>query len=545
MKIKNSYLLFIVSLSLGTCQSKIKTVVDTRANIVLIVADDLGFSDLGCFGSEIATPNIDDLAHQGQIFNNYYTAATCSPTRAMLLSGCDNHVAGLGDMSERVQRLRTKINQPGYEGHLNDKVVSVATLIQDAGYNTYMAGKWHLGTERQHSPFSNGFDNSYALLDAYAGHFYPDEEYRSFWENKDYIRYPEGRFSTDLYTDKMIGFLKEDRKNPAPFFLYAAYTAPHWPLQAPQEYIDKYKGVYSEGYENLRKRRYDGLIKKGIISEEHQLSELPESKGSLYQVLDEPLIVWDKLSRDEQIIEAHKMEIYAAMIENLDHNIGRLINYLKAIDEYENTYFIFMSDNGAAASSANQTPEPNNPYPYMGSPNSFVAYGPEWAHASSTPYRLYKGYSTEGGIHSPLIIKTPSQKEESAVNPAFCTVKDLAPTFLEIAQQDYPNSYDGKKLKPLEGASMLPLLKKNTSIIHDDDYVMAWELFGRYAVRKGPWKITQVEAPFGKSKFELFNLNEDPSEINDVSISHPEIYLQMIKHWEDYVAANGVILTNY
>jgi len=524
-----------------SCKSEQTPLVQNAPNIVLIVADDLGFSDLGCFGSEIATPNIDALARQGQIFSNFYTAATCSPTRAMLLSGTDNHIAGLGDMAERVQSMPELLGQPGYEGYLNDRVVSIAQLLKDQNYHTYIAGKWHLGRTPDQSPKAKGFERSYTLLDAYTNHYYPYPDNR-FWEDDGYTQYPEGQYSTNLYTDKLISFIDEDRGDNQPFFLFAAYTSPHWPLQAPAEYIEKYKGVYDIGYDSLRLFRFQRLKENGMIPENANLPESPKLKGNLYSISGDPLAPWVSLDKDQQRIEARKMEIYAGMVDNLDHNIGRLVSHLKQMGEFENTFFVFFSDNGAAVLDSNMTPEGMDMYEAMGTANSFVGYGPPWAHASSAAFRLYKGYSTEGGIHTPLIIKMPNQQNGKGITPAFTTVMDMAPTFLELAEGTYPDSYDGRTLEPHKGESILPLLRGEQDHVHTNEYSVGWELFGRCALRKGNWKITKVEAPFGKGKFELFNLKEDPTEVNDLALENPEKYQEMLSGWEHYMKESGVIL---
>lgn len=508
---------------------------------MLIVADDLGFSDLGCFGSEIATPNIDALARQGQIFTNFYTAAVCSPTRAMLLSGTDNHMAGLGNMAEQIHQIPQQNGKAGYEGHLNDKVISVAQLIKDQGYHTYMAGKWHLGWTADQSPKAKGFERSFALLDGSANHYYPHSS-RTYWEDDHFGAYPKGLYSTDFYTDKLIQFINKDRGDDQPFFLYAAYTSPHWPLQAPAEYIEKYKGKYAIGYDSLRILRLAGLKQKGIINRNAQIPELPSLKGDLFKISDRPLIPWDGLEEDQKKVEGRMMEIYAGMVDNLDYNIGRLVQHLKEIGAYDNTLFVFFSDNGAAVTESNYTPEGADPLQYMGTYNSYVAYGPQWAHASSAAFRLYKGYSSEGGIHTPMIIKMPFQVLQKDHSSAFTTVMDMAPTFLEMAGATYPNTYDGHTLTPQLGKSMLPMLNTKQDYVHEDDYVMGWELFGRSAVRKGKWKITYVEPPFGDGEFELYNLEEDLSESIDLSEAYPEKYQEMRTHWQDYVEKNGVIL---
>jgi len=275
-----------------------------------------------------------------------------------------------------------------------------------------------------------------------------------------------------------------------------------------------------------------------------RLPVLPAVKGNLYNISNRPLRPWKSLDKSEQRIEARKMEIYAGMIDNLDYNIGRLIKCLKEIGEYDNTFFVFLSDNGPDVFELNETPDKLDPYPYMGTPNSFVAYGPQWAHASSAVNRLYKGYSSEGGIHCPLIIKMPFQQEGNGIVTAFTTIMDLAPTFLELADGTYPLVYQGRHLTPYKGASLLPLLNKEKNYVHAENYVMGWELFGRCAVRKGKWKITKIEPPFGKGVFELFDMEKDPTESHDLSNQYPDKYLEMLDHWNAYVKENGVILVN-
>jgi arylsulfatase A-like enzyme len=540
--LKNQYIILLCFYCcLYSCKGQESPAIRSTPNIVLIVADDMGFSDLGCFGSEILTPNIDGLASDGRIFSSFYTAATCSPTRAMLLSGTDNHIAGLGNMAERSINIPEQRGKPGYEGYLNNRVVSVAQLLQDAGYHTYMAGKWHLGLTADQSPASKGFERSFALLDAYSNHFNPYKE-NSFWEDDGFATYPEGKYSTNLYTDKLIGYLNEGRKDDKPFFLYAAYTSPHWPLQAPKEDINKYQGKYDVGYDTLRVRRFNGLKKSGIINSDVVLPKLPELKGKLYTITDEKLKRWNSLNENQRRLQARKMEIYAAMVDNLDQNVGRLIEHLKKIGEYDNTLFVFFSDNGPDPMDELSTPDEQNPFPYMGTANSFVAYGQSWAHASSAVNRLYKGYSAEGGIHTPMIIKLPKEQGKKQIVNAFTTVMDLAPTFLEIAQVKYPTTYKGRALAPYKGTSLLPFLENKKNNVHDDNYVMGWELFGRAAIRKGKWKISLIEPPFGKNDFEMFDLEADPTESHDLSKEFPDKYREMLSLWNTYVKENGVIM---
>lgn len=541
MKNRN-FLIIIICCFLFSFQKHEK---EKRPNVVLIVADDLGYSDLGCFGSEIATPNIDALANHGQIFTNFYTAATCSPSRAMLLTGTDHHIAGLGNMAEQIPYFPEQEGKPGYEGYLNEKVVCIAQLMKDAGYHTYISGKWHLGLTAEQSPSAKGFERSFSLLDAAANHFVPDRRQNLFWEDGHFAKYPDGHFSTDVYTDKAIGFIKQNESDDKPFFLYAAYTSPHWPLQSPSSFINKYHGFYDIGYDSLRNLRFKALKDKNIVASNVKLPPLPAVKGSLYNISDKPLLRWKALSETEQKIEARKMEIYAGMIDNLDYNVGRLINYLKDIGEYENTLFVFFSDNGPDVFELNETPDKSNPYPFMGTANSFIAYGSQWAHACSAVNSFYKGYSAEGGIHSPMIIKMPFQQTDQGINSAFTTVMDIAPTLLDLAIGSYPTSYNGKLLTPYKGVSMLSLLNKKAAYVHDTSYVMGWELFGRCAIRKGKWKITKIEPPFGKGVFQLFDIEKDPTESNDLSLQYMNKYKELVNDWELYVKENGVILAKH
>lgn len=542
MKIYISISVLIISII--SCKVDFPLIDKNSPNIVLIVADDLGYTDLGCFGSEIGTPHLDSLASHGQVFTQFYTAATCSPTRAMLLSGVDNHIAGLGDMAEHVYDNPQLEGQPGYEGYLNENVLSFPKLLKDKGYHTYISGKWHLGLTPEQTPNRHGFEKSFSLLDAYSNHFVPDAEYNYFWEDDNYVRYPDGQYSTNLYTDKAIGFIGENRRDERPFFLLASYTAPHWPLQAPAEYIAKYEGNYDMGYDSLRILRMEGLKLKGIVDSNAALPLLPKVKGNLYEISDDPLVPWIALDEEQRKIESRKMEIYAGMVSNLDDNIGRLIAYLKDIGEYDNTLFVFISDNGAAILEANDFPPEVDIYENMGSYNSFVAYGPQWAHASSAVNKHYKGYISEGGIHSPMIVKMPYQSQGKGYLKDFVTVKDIAPTFLELAGCTYPTTYKRRQISPLQGESFLKFLQNQKGEIHPEDYVMGWELFGRGAVRKGSWKLTKIEPPFGNGGFELYNLSVDPSESNDLSEIFPDKYQEMITHWEEYVSSNGVIITN-
>ncbi|HTE31114.1 MAG TPA: arylsulfatase, partial [Chryseolinea sp.] len=419
-----------------------------KPNILLIVADDLGYTDLGCYGGEIKTPNIDLLAKRGLQFTNFHTAPLCAPTRSMILSGNDNHVAGMGSMFPVTGTPRE--GKAGYEGHLTDRIVTVAQLLKDGGYQTFMTGKWHLGDEDPYIPYAKGFEKSFALLNGAANHFnnnqiFVNEPPQYRLDNHSAL-FPEGSFSTDVYTEKMITYIKNAEKD-KPFFAYLAYTAPHWPLQVPEDYIDKYKGKYDFGYDSLRVIRFNQQKTMGILPSN---ATLPPRASSIKP--------WTNLSTEEKKIESRKMELYAAMVDNLDVHVGQLIQYLKESNQLDNTIIVFMSDNGAAAEDFYNLPKGfgpflrehyNNSYENMGKASSFVSYGPQWAQAGAAPFKLFKYYSTEGGIVAPLIISGKNVEKKSGFQKTFINVMDLAPSFLEIAGIKYPGLYHDNKMAPM------------------------------------------------------------------------------------------------
>ena len=374
-----------------------------RPNIIIILVDDLGYSDLGCYGSEIKTPSIDKLAQGGVIFSDFYVSSLCAPTRAMLLTGVDNHQNGLGTMPPG--HTENQYLQPGYEGSLNSQVVALPEIMRDSGYHTYMAGKWHLGHHKENYPASRGFEKSFAFLGGGSGHFSnafalgPGEEPVTFYvRNKEIVeKLPDDFYSTENFTDEMIHYILE-QEDDSPFFAYLAYTAPHDPLQVPDEYLDKYKGVYSKGYEELKKDRLAQMKKNGLVGE-----NIPYNPGTGKSPQ------WEDLDDNEKKTQARKMEIFAAMIENLDYHIGRVIDTLKKTGKYENTVFIFMSDNGANPKEAAFYPGSSidylaenydNSFDNLGKSNSFISQGGAWAEVSNTPFTYFKTTTGEGGIHA-------------------------------------------------------------------------------------------------------------------------------------------------
>lgn len=558
-----------------------------RPNILVIMADDLGYSDIGAFGGEISTPNIDALAGNGRILTNFHTAAVCSPTRASLMSGVDHHLAGIGNMGE-VVGLNIMMDKPfaapwgksnsydfdnipeGYRGHLSDRVVSMAELFRDGGYNTYMVGKWHLGYEvvapehkgkpwyrvrKESLPSSRGFDNSFALINGGGSHFAPStpptpmdmtvyEENGRIFPAK---MLPKDFYSTTSYTDKLISYIDANRDNGKPFFAYAAYTAPHWPLQAPAEDIERQKGRYDEGYEVIRDRRIARMKELGLIPQDLTPSPLvtPSDKDKL----------WEQLSADERAEQARMMEVYAAMVANLDNHIGRLVEHLKDIGEYDNTMIMFMSDNGAEGAPVYAPPIPgtsmDNSLANIGHPGSGVAYGTRWAEVSAAPFRLFKGFTgAEGGTSSPLIVQLPDQKGALPTSNARMHVMDVLPTLLELAKIEQPGTeYKGRQIHPIEGVSWLNALQKSEAFdtVRSDDDVLADELMGASYVLKGSWKLSQqpdfVLRPVMRQTvpFKLFNITADRGETRDLASEHPDVVAELQAEYKAYVERAKVV----
>jgi arylsulfatase A-like enzyme len=501
-------------------------------NILLIVADDMGYADLGAFGSDIRTPNIDALAASGTIFTQFHTAPLCAPTRSMLLTGNNNFVAGMGQQG-------TSLDVPGLEGHLSDRVVPLPALLAEAGYHTYTAGKWHLGVEPEHGPAAAGFERSFSLLDGAGSHF----SSTGFFEGGSIysadgveVEFPDGAYSTELYTDRLIDFIDEGKGDGRPFFAFAAYTSPHWPLQVPEDYMDLYAGQYDQGYDQLRIERFEALKAAGIVPES---SSLPPR--------NEAITPWSALSEAEHRVESRKMELYASMLENLDHHVGRLVDHLKESGLFENTLIVFMSDNGAAGNdfyarggySEYLQEHYDNSYENMGRPGSWVSYGPPWAEAGSAPFSRYKGYTREGGITSALIVTGPGVSRLGEINRSYLTVMDLAPTFLDVGGAYYPE--DGS-VWPLLGTSMRPFLAGASEAVHDSSYVTTFLHGNRAYVRVGKWKLVNLDGPFNEADFELFKLEVDPGETTNLAALETDLYASMLDLWRSERKRLGIVL---
>lgn len=526
----NSCLVLLILIGSASCSVKGKeNKLDQRPNIILLVADDLGYADLGCYGGDIETPNIDMLAASGLRFSSYHTAPLCAPTRAMLLSGNDNHIAGMG-------RQGITTAEFGYEGKLTDRIATIPQILSKSGYHTYMAGKWHLGETPEANPHQKGFEHSFAMLDGAANHYndqglFEGNPISPYTEDGIPTTWQDGDFSTDLYTDKLIEYINRHKEDKKPFFAFAAYTAPHWPLQVDEKYWKKYEGRYDDGYDKLKQKRLQSLKKAGLIPEN---TVLPQNLESIKY--------WDSLSEKEKIKESRKMELYAGMIDNLDFNIGRLIQHLKKMGVYENTLIVFMSDNGAAGNDFYNDDEfgPfirkhfNDDYENMGQPNSFISYGAPWAEAGSSPFRYFKGFTTEGGMNSAMIISGPNVERKNEIHHGLTTVMDIAPTFYEAANTEYPKIFENNNLYPLKGSSIIPLARGESKEVHPSDYVFGLEHNNKAMIRKGKWKITNVKRPFSIENFELFDLSIDLGEQNDLKELEPNKYKELLMEWSKF-----------
>jgi arylsulfatase len=522
-----------------------------RPNIVIILGDDLGFADMGSFGGEIRTPNLDGLAKEGVRFTNFYTHASCSPTRSMLLSGVDTHLNGLGNMDEWTAPNQRGV--PGYEGYLNDRVVTLPQLLKDAGYHTYMVGKWHLGKAPGQIPAARGFERDFSLLDG-AGSYWDMTNFTAaspltvFTEDGRYLtRLPDDYYATKTYTDKLISFIDAHRGDGKPFFAYVAHQAPHDPYHLPKDWRSRHVGEYDQGWDAVRQARLKRQVELGIMPEGTQLAER-------MWFLPDPVL----LAPAPRAVLGKKMELYAGMVENLDFHVGRLIDHLKEIGEYENTIFIVFGDNGAegndlfkmiagapgtrdflfAASKWSNT-HPNA----WGDPGSYVAYGPMWAQVSMTPFSQYKGWLAEGGIRNALVVSGPAVKRpKGSINGGLMHVADIMPTLLEIAGASYPKTVQGRELPALFGKSWGPVLAGAAESPRTAEDVLAWELFGNRALRRGDWKLRWEYRSFGKGSWELFNVVADPAERRDLAAENPEKLAEMIALWDDYVRTNHVVL---
>ncbi|KAI0020417.1 putative arylsulfatase [Xylariomycetidae sp. FL0641] len=542
-----------------------------KPNFLIIVADDLGFSDTSPYGGEIHTPNLMKLANEGLRMTNFHTAASCSPTRAMLLSGTDSHIAGLGAMAENMAPYKDLFEgRPGYEGYLNERVAALPEILQDNGYFTLLSGKWHLGLTKERSPHARGFERVFTWLPG-AGNHYAHEpqlaglpekpkkfvrpDQTNLWmKDGDFIKQtdvPKDFYSSTSYTDYFLDFLEErtEEQKEKPFMGFVAYTAPHWPLQVPARYREKYRGWYDKGPVALRDQRVESLIKNGIIPADveppplHRLNTTP----------------WAELPPDDQVFSCRTMETFAGMVDCLDENVGRIYQYLEDTGELDNTFIVFMSDNGAEGQLLEAVPilagmtfdqllskYYDNSLENVGNYNSYVWYGPQWAGAATAPGRGAKAHTTEGGIHCPCIVRYPPMlKETNAINETLTTVMDVLPTILELSGIPHPGTkFRGRDVALPRGHSWAGLMQRpndtNLQLYDPDNEIIGWEQIGIAAVRKGNWKAIWMPPPEGLGRWELYDLGRDLGEIHDLSDKEPEKMKEMILHYETYFQETGM-----
>lgn len=503
-----------------------------RPNIVLILADDVGFTDLGAYGGEARTPHIDALAERGAQFSRYYSSPLCSPSRAMLLTGLDNHRTGHATIVEVLPP--EMIGQPGYSMRLEPGVTTIASRLRQGGYRTYVTGKWHLGHGDGDLPNSHGFERSY-VLDASGADNWEQRPYMPYYRTADWFedgaraRLPRDFYSSQFIVDRMIDYLDADAARDEPFFAYLAFQAVHIPVQAPREYIERYNGVYDAGWEALRNQRWRRAQELGLIP-----------AGAPIDAPHPSYRAWDSLSATDQALFARSMQVHAGMLESMDHHIGRFIAYLQSKGQLENTIFVVTSDNGPEPSDPIADPDFRrwmrlNGYTRniedLGERRSWVFIGPEFANATAAG-SLYKFTSAEGGLRVPLIVAGPGVAQQRVNARTFVT--DIAPTLLERAGITAPAA-------EIDGVSIGALLAGQSAIGRDPDAPVGMEVSGHSALYRGDYKLVRTPAPLGDGAWRLYNVSLDPGETENLAAAMPELAAAMLADYEAYAARVGVL----
>jgi|GEM_PF-136156 len=523
--------LFTSYVSLSGAETE-KPLPAAKPNIVLILADDLGYSDIGCFGSEIPTPNIDALAAGGLRFTQFYNSARCSPTRAALLTGLHPHQAGVGRLSNESKRPASAEKPPGYLGYLNDRAVTIPEVLRPAGYHTYMAGKWHLGSsQRDYWPLQRGFERFYGLVTGGDSYFRP----RGLFLDNESVPAPTdpNYYSTDAFTDFAIKTVVE-QKDPAPFFLYLAFTAPHWPLQARPEDIAKFVGKYRDGWDKARAARHEKQLALGILSPDWSQSER-----------DEHARAWEALTEEQKTDLDYRMAVYAAQVHRMDWNIGRLVDTLRERGQLDNTLLVFLSDNGACAEP--YTDLGGQPQKRINDPaaTNNVSYGTGWANLSNTPFRKFKSFLHEGGISTPLVMHWPKglRTAPGAMDSTPGYLTDIMSTFVDVSRATYPTTVAGRKITPTAGVSLVPRFAAAPAA-RVAPRAFFWEQYGYKAVRLGDLKA--VFSPkdsydrSGRGEWELYDLSSDRTELHDLAASRTDDLKKLVARWDAWAARSQV-----
>ncbi len=506
-------------------------------NIVLIMADDLGYTDLGAYGSEVNTPNIDALAARGTLLTSYHTSPLCSPSRAMLMTGVESHRAGLGNLPETTP-LRFR-GEPAYLGRLNERVQTIATRLKSAGYRTYMTGKWHLGKDPRSLPNARGFDRSFALEASGADNWeqkpylpiYPEAPW---FEDGEPTTLPDDFYSSRFLVDKLIEYIDSGQDAEQPFFAYLAFQAVHIPVQAPREYVERYNGVYDEGWDAIRAARHARAVELGIVDPDAPIGAMPDG-----------LREWAALDEQTRRRLAMNMQVNAGMIEAMDHHIGRLIAHLKTTGEYDNTTFVFLSDNGPEHNDPLETPgmamwldwmDYSLELDTLGEKGTYGYIGPEFASAAASPHALFKFYTGEGGVRVPAIFSGAAIPQAGPISqPGF--VIDIAPTLLDIAGI---TDQSPAGIEPIRGRSLYPLIQRSEALVREPDDIVAFETAGNVALFTGDYKLSRNRPSYGDNQWKLFNIAIDPGETQDLSSTHPQRFQRMrelYQNWADDVGA--------
>jgi arylsulfatase A-like enzyme len=485
-----------------------------RPNVLLILADDMGFSDIGCYGSEIHTPNIDALAANGLRFTQFYNTSRCCPTRASLLTGLYSHRAGIGHMVE-------DRGLPGYIGRLNERCATVAELLKPAGYRTYMVGKWHVGSKEEYWPRKRGFDRFYGQVTGGGNYFTRKTDRMFVLDDAPYVGDDEpGYYKTDDFTNYALKFLDENAAANAPFYMHLCYTAPHWPLQAPEKDIQKYLNVYTAGWDAIRAARHARQTKLKLFESSVSLSERTEQAKAWADIPEEKRADW-----------ARRMAVHAAMVEIMDRNIGRVIEKLKALKQFDNTLILFLSDNGASAEVIDGKGK-NSDSAVIGTKESYASFHQPWANAANTPFRYWKSIVHEGGISTPLVAHWPGHVAPGRIDAQPAHVIDIVPTVLELAGTTYPANLNGRALAPVDGKSFAAVLAGKTRA----QPPLSWEHEGNRAIRKDNWKLVAQRG----TKWELYDLNGDRAEMNDLAAKEPQRVKELAALWDAWAKDVGV-----
>ena len=516
---------------------------EPRPNIVFILADDVGFTDIEPYGSEIRTPTLSALAEEGLRFSNYHTAANCAPSRAMLLTGVNNHLAGVPNIPEMLSpRQRQEEN---YQGVLSKRVVTLASLLENAGYHTYLAGKWHLGSAPDQLPSARGFERTFALMDSGADNW-EQRPYLAIYDEANWFAdgerttLPEDFYSSEFLVDKTLEFIEGGLEDGKPFFAYVPFQAVHMPVQAPRAFTERYLGTYDGGWDALREARRARAEGKGVVPPGVSMVRMKSTED------------WDSLEPERQRYEAKRMAVYAGMLEAMDFHLGRLVAYLKDRGLYENTIFVFTSDNGPEVRGAVDPqgfaitqlalgPGYENSYERLGERGSYNSISPSFASAAASPFAYYKFHVGEGGMRVPLIITNVPGQNRGEISDAFSWATDIAPTLLAAAGVSPPEGrFGGRPVLPMSGKNLLPVLRGEASAAYGPEESVGYELTGHGVLFQGPYKAMRHAPPVGDGSWALYNIALDPGEREDLSAKEPERLARMIAAYGAFEASHGV-----